>query len=175
MKWTKKKIAFNILQLIFYGVIPLVLIFLTYGSVGNGAAGLGFKIAAPGIILLILVFLCFKRLFINKRMSDAREQLNNLKADLKVKTDAAEVRNIETAIKNLGTVEVVLNSIVPILLTGLMIICCKVMEAGLVRLSGTCGFILISFVIGTVFAVLDAREVVSKHRESNDERTERKH
>lgn len=168
MKWTKKKIAYNVMQLVFYGVVPLALIFLTYGSVGNDAAALGFKIAAPGIILLTLVFLCFKRLFINKRLSDARAQLNNLKADLRVKTDAAEVTNIENAIKNLGTAEVILNAVVPLLLMGLVILCCKVMEAGLVRLSGTCGFILVSFVVGTVFAVLDAREVVSKHREPEE-------
>lgn len=168
MKWTKKKIAYNVMQLVFYGVVPLALIFLTYGSVGNEAAVLGFKIAAPGIILLTLVFLCFKRLFINKRLENARAQLNTLKADLRVKTDAAEVTNIENAIKNLGTAEVILNAVVPLLLMGLVILCCKVMEAGLVRLSGTCGFILVSFVVGMVFAVLDAREVVSKHKETEE-------
>ena len=168
MKWTKKKIAYNVMQLVFYGVVPLALIVLTYGSVGNDAAALGFKIAAPGIILLVLVFLCFKRLFINKRLENARAQLNSLKADLRVKTDAAEVTNIENAIKNLGTTEVILNAVVPLLLMGLVILCCKVMEAGLVRLSGTCGFILVSFVVGTVFAVLDAREVVSKHKETEE-------
>ena len=168
MKWTKKKIAYNVMQLVFYGVVPLALIFLTYVSVGNDAAALGFKIAAPGIILLTLVFLCFKRLFINKRLENARAQLNSLKADLRVKTDAAEVTNIENAIKNLGTAEVILNAVVPLLLMGLVILCCKVMEAGLVRLSGTCGFILVSFVVGTVFAVPDASEVVSKYREPEE-------
>lgn len=87
---------------------------------------------------------------------------------MRVKTDAAEVTNIENAIKNLGTAEVILNAVVPLLLMGLVILCCKVMEAGLVRLSGTCGFILVSFVVGTVFAVLDAREVVSKHKETEE-------
>lgn len=164
MKWTKKKIAYNILQLVFYGVAPLVLVFLLYGNIGHTREAVGFKIAVPGIILLVLLFLCFKKLWINKKLADAHSQLNQLKASLKVKTDAAEVTNIEQAIKNLGTLEVVLNAVVPVLLFTLLIICCKVMEAQLVKLSGTCGFILLSYITGTIFAVLDAREVKSKHK-----------
>lgn len=165
MRWTKKKVLYNVLQLVFYGVVPLVLIILTYGNLGYTTEAMGFKIAAPGIILLILAFVCFKKLFINKRLADAHSQLNQLKADLKVKVDAAEVANIESAINNLGTAEVILNAVVPVLMLLLLILCCKVMEAQLVKLSGTCGFILISYLLGTIFAVLDAREVKSKHME----------
>ena len=164
MKWTKKKVAYNVLQLVFYGVVPLVLIFLLYGNMGHTKDAIGFKIAAPGLVLVVLVFLCFKKLFINKRLSDAHSQLNQLKADLKVKTDSAEVTNIENAIKNLGTAEVLLNAVVPVLLFLLLILCCKVMEAQIVKLSGTCGFILLSYLTGTVFAVLDAREIHGKHK-----------
>ena len=164
MKWTKKKVAYNVLQLIFYGIVPLVLIFLLYGNLGHTKEAVGFKIAAPGLILLVLVFLCFKKLFVNQKLMDAHSQLNQLKADLKVKTDAAEVTNMENAIKNLGTVEVLLNAVVPVLLFLLLILCCKVMEEQLVKLSGVCGFILLSYLVGTVFAVLDAREVHGKHK-----------
>lgn len=165
MKWTKKKIAYNVLQLVFYGVAPLALVFLLYGNLGDTGQAVGFKIAAPGLLILVLLFLCFKKLFINKKLADAHGQLNQLKASLKVKTDAAEVTNIENAVKNLGTVEILLNAVVPLLLFLLLILCCKVMEAQLVKLSGTCGFILLSYIAGTVFAVLDAREVKSKHKE----------
>ncbi len=164
MKWTKKKVAYNVLQLVFYGVVPLVLIFLLYGNMGHTKDAIGFKIAAPGLVLVVLVFLCFKKLFINKRLADAHSQRNQLKADLKVKTDSAEVTNIENAIKNLGTAEVLLNAVVPVLLFLLLILCCKVMEAQIVKLSGTCGFILLSYLTGTVFAVLDAREIHGKHK-----------
>ena len=164
MKWTKKKVAYNVLQLVFYGVVPLVLIFLLYGNMGHTKDAIGFKIAVPGLVLIVLVFLCFKKVFINKKLSDAHSQLNQLKADLKVKTDSAEVTNIENAIKNLGTAEVLLNAVVPVLLFLLLILCCKVMEAQIVKLSGTCGFILLSYLTGTVFAVLDAREIHGKHK-----------
>ena len=163
MKWTKKKIVYNVLMLVFYGVIPLVLIFMQYSNLGHSTDETVFKIAAPGILLLILVYLCFKKLFINKKLTDAHAQLNQLKADLRVKTDSGEVANIEKAIKNLGTLDVALNAVVPILLFVLTIVCCKVMEQGLVKLSGTCGFILLSYAVGLIFAVLDAREVKSKN------------
>ena len=61
MKWTKKKVAYNVLQLVFYGVVPLVLIFLLYGNMGHTKDAIGFKIAAPGLVLVVLVFLCFKK------------------------------------------------------------------------------------------------------------------
>lgn len=168
MKLTKKKLLYNVLQLVFYGVLPLLLIFFLYGNIGHTREAVGFKIAAPGIILLVLAFLCFKKLFINRKLADAHAQLNHLKADLKVKTDTAEVTNIENAVKNLGTLEVVLNAVVPVLLFLLLILCCKVMEAQLIKLSGTCGFILLSYITGTIFAVLDAREVKSKHKEKGN-------
>lgn len=168
MKWTKKKILYNVLQLVFYGILPLALIFLLYGNLGNTKEAVGFKIAAPGLLVLALAFLCFKKLFISKKLADAHSQCNQLKADLKVETDAGKIANTESAIKNLGTLEVVLNTVVPTLLFLLMILCCKVMEAQLVKLSGTCGFILLSYIAGTVFAVLDAREVVSKYKKEEE-------
>lgn len=57
-----------------------------------------------------------------------------------------------------------LNAVVPVLLFLLLILCCKVMEAQIVKLSGTCGFILLSYLTGTVFTVLDAREIHGKHK-----------
>jgi len=171
MQWTKKKIAYNVLQLVFYGVVPLVLVFMLYGNMGHTKQAVGFKIAAPGILIVVLVFMCFKKLFITKKLSDAHDRLNKHKADLEVKTDQTEIANIEQHIKSYQTVEVVLRSVVPILLFLLLIMCCKVMEAQIVKLSGACGFILVSYLIGTVFAILDAREIHSKHKTENQKWT----
>lgn len=44
-----------------------------------------------------------------------------------------------------------------------IIIACKALEAQLVQLSGCMGLITISYVIGTAFGILAAREVKSKH------------
>lgn len=168
MKWTRKKIAYNVFQLVFYGVVPLVLVFMLYGNLGHTRQAVGFKITAPGILIMILVFMCFKKLFINKKLSDAHDRLNKHKADLEVKTDQTEIANIEQQIKNYQTSEVLIRSVVPILLFSLLIMCCKVMEAQLVKLSGTCGFILCSYLVGTVFAILDAREVRGKHKSEGE-------
>lgn len=168
MKWTKKKVLYNVLQLVFYGVVPLALIFMLYGNLGDTKAAVGFKLAAPGILLLVLAFLSFKKVFISRKLADAHAQLNTLKADLKVKTESAEVKNIENAVKTIGTAEVLLGAIVPVLLFALLILCCVVMEEQLVKMSGTCGFILLSYLAGTVFAVLDAREIKSKNLEKEE-------
>lgn len=170
MKLTKKKILYNVLQLVFYGLVPLTLIFLLYGNLGKTNEAVGFKIAAPGIILLILVFLVFKKLFINKKLADAHSRWNKDVADFEVETNAERRENQRRQIQHYGTIEVLLNAVVPVLLFMLLILCCKVMEAQLVKLSGTCGFILLSYICGTVFAVLDAREVTCKIKKKKEKK-----
>lgn len=168
MKWTKKKVLYNILQLVFYGVVPLALIFLLYGNIGHTKEAVGFKIAAPGIILSVLAFLCLKKLFINKKLADVHARWNKDVAEFEVKTDLKELENLRGKIRQYGTMEVLINAVVPVLLFLLLILCCKVMEAQLVKLSGTCGFILMSYIAGTLFAVLDAREVVRKNEKKKE-------
>lgn len=168
MKWTKRKVIYNVLQIVFYALVPMGLIFALYGNLGHTTEAVGFKIAAPGLLLSVLVFLCVKKLYLNRKLTDAHDRWNKDLADFEVETDAERKENLRKKIQYYGTMEVVLNAVVPILLFLLLILCCKVMEAQLVKLSGACGLILISYLVGTVFAVLDAREIKSGKKEKAD-------
>ena len=83
-------------------------------------------------------------------------------ADLKTKQDKTELKALEREIKNIRTIEAVLNSIMPLLFLIAALTAFNALEAQLVKLSATLGWISISFCIGIVFNVLYSREVFAK-------------
>lgn len=162
MRLTKKRIIFFLLHLLFSAVAPIVLVIVQYSNIGATTAAVGFKIGITGILLLLFLFWVIKKLFIDNRLADLKAQSNVMLANLKTKQDETEVKALEREIRHIKTIEAVVGSIMPMLLFGAAIICFKALEAQLVKLSATLGFIAISFLIGTVFNVLCAREIHGK-------------
>lgn len=168
MKLTKKRVIFFILQVIFSAIAPIILVIIQYSNIGNTKEAIGFKISITGIILLIFLFWVIKRLFIDKKLADLKMQCNVMLADLKTKQNEAEIKALEYEIKNIRTLEAVLNSILPILFLGATFIAFKALEDQLVKLSSTLGWIIVSFCIGTIFNVLYSREVHSKKHKGDN-------
>lgn len=164
MKLTKKRIIFFILHLLFSAVIPIALVIVRYSTIANTGAAVGFKISITGISLLIFVFWVVKKLFIDRKLADLKAQSNVMFADLKTKQDPAEIAALEKELKNIRTIEVIFSSLIPLLFIVAAIIAFKALEAQLVTLSATLGYIAISFFIGLVFNILYSREIHAKNR-----------
>lgn len=164
MKLTKKRIIFFILHLLFSAVIPIALVIVRYSTIANTGAAVGFKISITGILLLIFVFWVVKKLFIDRKLADLKAQSNVMFADLKTKQDPAEIAALEKELKNIRTIEVIFSSLIPLLFIVAAIIAFKALEAQLVTLSATLGYIAISFFIGLVFNILYSREIHAKNR-----------
>lgn len=164
MKLTKKRIIFFILHLLFSAVIPIALVIVRYSTIANTGAAVGFKISITGILLLIFVFWVIKKLFIDRKLSDLKAQSNVMFADLKTKQDPAEIAALEKELKNIRTIEVIFSSLIPLLFIVAAIVAFKALEAQLVTLSATLGYIAISFFIGLVFNILYSREIHAKNR-----------
>ena len=162
MKLTKKKLAYTILSVVFLAVVPLGLIAWQYSSVGEEAAA--FKVGITGVMLVVAVFLMLKKIFFNRWLENQRAQINAHRADIKIETDAAKLENLERELRHAQTIECVLNAILPFVLFLGAILACKAMEAGVIRLGNVMAMITASYVVGVVFDVLAAREVVSKNR-----------
>lgn len=162
MKLTKKKLVYTVLELLFIGVIPVVLIMTQYGQIQSDK----FKLGLTGILLVLLVFLILKKVVLRRYFDSLRGQIVNFQSDLKTENDPGKIENIERELRNARTVETVFNAIMPFVFLVLMYCMCRALEAQLVKLSGVIGFIGISFVVGTVFSVLSAREIVSKNKEN---------
>ncbi len=160
MKTTKKLIIYTAAQALFYAVAPLVFIFIQYGDTSGG---LQYKLPL-GILLFIFVVIIFaKNTLLKPRLQKLSAQIAQHEADLSVESDANKIANIETELKHKRTTETVLNSVAPVLLLAALLIACKAMENAVMQLSGAIGFTLASYVVGTVFGVLAAREVHGKH------------
>lgn len=162
MKVTKKRVIFFILHLLFSAVIPIALVIVRYSTIGSSNGAVGFKVSITGILLLILVFWVIKKLFIDRKLNDLKEQSNVMLADLKTKQDPAELAAIEKALKSIKTTETIFSNIIPILFIVAAIVAFKALEAQLIKLSATLGFIAVSYAIGLIFNVLYSREIHHK-------------
>ena len=164
MKMTKKRLAFFLLHLLFSAVVPIALVIARYSTVADTKAAVGFKISITGVLLLIFVFWVIKKLFIDRKLADLKAQSNVMFADLKTKQDPAELAALEKELKNIRTIEVIFGSLIPLLFIVAAIIAFKALEAQLVTLSATLGYIAISFFIGLVFNILYSREIHAKNK-----------
>ena len=163
MKMTKKRLAFFLLHLLFSAVAPIVLVIVRYSTITNTKAAIGFKISITGILLLIFVFWVIKKLIIDKKLTDLKAQGNIMLADLKTKQDPAELAAIEKELKKIKTTEALFGSIIPLLFIVAAVIAFKALEAQLVTLSATLGYIGISYGVGLIFNVLYSREIHAKN------------
>ena len=154
MKMTKKRLALFLLHLLFSAVVPIVLVIVRYSTITNTKAAIGFKISITGILLLIFIFWVIKKLFIDRKLTDLKAQGNIMLANLKTKQDPAELAAIEKELKKIKTAEALFGSIIPLLFIVAAVIAFKALEAQLVTLSATLGYIGISYGVGLVFNVL---------------------
>lgn len=162
MKLTKKRVIFFILHCLFSAVVPIALVVVRYSTIGNTGQAVGFKLSITGILLLIFIFWVIKKLFIDRRLNDLKQQGNVMLAELKTKQDPAELAAIEKALKSIKTIEVIFSSIIPMLFIIAGIVAFKALEAQLIKLSATLGFIAVSYFIGLIFNILYSREIHHK-------------
>lgn len=162
MKLTKKRALYFSLHALFSAVAPIALVIIQYSTIGDSKAAVGFKLSITGVMLLIFVFWAVKKLFIDRRLADLRTQSNLMLADLKTKQDPAELDALEAEIKNNRTIEAVFSAIIPLLFIIAAIVAFKALEAQLIKLSATLGWVAVSFCIGAAFNILYVRQVRRK-------------
>lgn len=172
MKMTKRRFIFFILHSLFSAAIPFALVIVRYSTIDNTKAAVGFKVSITGIMLLIFVFWSVKKLFVDRKLSDLKAQSNVMLANLKTKQDPAELAALEKELKSIRTVETVFGSIIPLLFIVAAIVAFKALEAQLVKLSATLGYIGISYAIGLIFNILYSREIHAKNGGNNDNKQE---
>ena len=163
MKMTKKRLGFFIMHVLFSAVVPLALVIARYSTIDDTKATVSFKISITGIMLLIFVFSAIKKIFVDKKLSDLKAQKSVMLANLKTKQDPAELTALEKELKSINTIEVIFGSIIPLLFIVATIVAFKALEAQLVKLSATLGYIGISYAVGLIFNILYSREIHAKN------------
>ncbi len=163
MKMTKNRLIFFILHVLFSAVVPLALVIARYSTINDTKAAVSFKISITGIMLLIFVFWAIKKIFVDKKLSDLKAQKSVMLANLKTKQDPAELTALEKELKSINTIEVIFSSVIPLLFIVVAIVAFKALEAQLVKLSATLGYIGISYTVGLIFNILYSREIHAKN------------
>lgn len=150
MKKTKKAWLFFVLQLIFMLVVPCVFIWVQYGELTTK-----YKVSVTAIFLTMLVFLIFKKIFLNKWLKTFDQKIINIETNALSLTDKTAIESNKRAWRNYSVLQLVFSSVIPLLLLALAVITIKVVEQGLIKLYGCLMFCAASIFLGVIFRIAE--------------------
>lgn len=165
MKRTAKSWVLFAIQLIFMIVVPCVFIWVQYGDLTGS-----YKVSVTAILLTILVFLVFKKIFIDKWLKTIDQKKANIETNALSVTDEASIKTNKKAWRNYAIVQLAISSVVPILVLVLATITIKTVEEGLIKLFGVLVFSLISIASGVVFRVGEIYSMKLPHEKKTTEK-----
>lgn len=158
MKRTKKTWAFFVLQIIFMLVSPCVFIWLQYGELTTK-----YKISVTALLLTILVFWAFKKIFLNKWLKTLEHKIVNIETNALTIIEPIAIQSNKKAWRFYSIIQLFMSAIIPILLFALGIITIKTVEQGLIKLYGCLMFCLVSISLGVVFRIAEIYSIKLTH------------
>ena len=158
MKRTTKTWIFFVLQAIFMLIAPCVFVWVQYGDLTQG-----YKVSVTAILLTILIFWAFKKIFLNKWVKTFEQKIINIETNALTITDQSAIESNKKAWRFYSVTQLFFSAIIPILLFALAIITIKTVEQGLIKLYGCLMFCLISIAIGVVFRIAEIYSMKLTH------------
>lgn len=166
MKKDAKYYALWILQIIFYLLVPLGLIFYSYSSLEPTMESTKFAISFSGVLLCLVTFLIFKRTVLKKVLAEYNGELSQLKADMRIETDASKIANLEHEIRKMSCITDCARAI-PVALGGVLaLVACDALQEGIIKFSGVLGFVLLSCLVGFACTIAQDLTIESKNKEN---------
>ena len=139
-------------------VAPCIFVWLQYGELTTK-----YKVSVTAIMLLVIVFWAFKRIFLNKWLKTFDQKIINIETTALTITEPNAILSNKKAWRLYSLFQLLCNSVVPVLLFALAIITIKTVEEGLIKLYGCFMFCLISIVIGMIFRVAEIYSMKLTH------------
>ena len=158
MKRSAKSWVFFALQILFMLVVPCVFIWLQSGSLESG-----YKVSVTAIMLTILIFWVFKKVFLNKWLNSFDQKIINIETNALTITDKNAIETNKKAWRSYSVIQLAFNVIIPLLIFILAIITIKVVEQGLIKLFGCLIFCLVSIIIGFIFRIAEIYSIKFSH------------
>ena len=150
MKKTTKAWVFFILEIVFMLVVPCVLVWLQYGELANR-----YKISVTAILLTMLIFWVFKKIMINRWLKTFDAKIIGIEVNALSITDSEAIKINKKLWRTYSILQLLFNSIIPLLIMVLSVITIKTVESGLIKLYGCLMFCLISIFIGVIFRICE--------------------
>lgn len=158
MKRTGKSWLFFAFQIIFMLVAPCLFIWLQSGSLTSG-----YKVSVTAIMVTILIFWIFKKVFLNKWLSSFDQKIINIETNALSLTDENAIKTNKKAWRDFSIIQLAFNMVIPLLVFILSIVTIKVVEQGLIKLFGCLIFCLMSVVIGVIFRIAEIYSIKFSH------------
>lgn len=150
MKKTTKAWIFFVLEIVFMLVVPCVLVWLQYGELANR-----YKISVTAILLTMLIFWVFKKIIINRWLKTFDAKIIGIEVNALSITDSEVIKTNKKVWRTYSILQLLFNSIIPLLIMVLSVITIKTVESGLIKLYGCLMFCLISIFIGVIFRICE--------------------
>ena len=158
MKKTKKSWLFFSLQLVFMLLAPILLIWLQYGDL-EGV----YKVSMTGILCTILIFWVVKKIMLDKFVKGLSQKIVNIETNSLSITEKTAIETNKKAWRTYTLLQLLINSIIPLLLLVFALVTIKTLEQGLIKLFGCMMFCTISVGIGVIFKVAEIYSVKLTH------------
>lgn len=158
MKRTKKSWVFFTLQLVFMLVAPCAFVWVQYGELT-----VKYKISVTAVMLILLVFLCFKKIFINNWLKKIDAKVIGIETNALSVTDQNAIRTMKKTWRACSVVQTFCSAVIPLLVFIMAILTIKAVEDGLIKLFGCLVFCLISVAVGLIFRIAEIYSMRSAH------------
>ena len=164
MKKTKWQAVFIVCQFICMFVVPVLLLWLEYGS--NAFVSVKYKLSITGIIFVLLFFSLSKRFWLNDSLKKLQAKIANIETDALSMTDRQAIATTKRTYKRYRYIDLLFKLLMPlVLLVGLTIIV-KALEEQALKMYGVFLWSTISFAVGIAFKVLEIHFTKFAHEES---------
>ena len=161
MKKTIKSRLFFVGELLFFLVLPCVLIWLQYGRVDVA----WYKISVTGIVLLLLIFLLAKRLFLTPLINKINQQAAQVEMQQLSVTEPAAIESNKRKFRTLSMWQLFFNSIVPLAVFALALATLKAVEAGAIKMFGVMIICAVSMLLGVLCRIGEIYALRCEHEE----------
>lgn len=158
MKRTKRSWVFFALQLVFMLVAPCAFVWVQYGDLT-----MKYKISVTAVMLILLVFLCFKKIFINNWLKKIDAKVIGIETNALSVTDQNAIRTMKKTWRACSVVQTFCSAVIPLLVFIMAILTIKAVEDGLIKLFGCLVFCLISVAVGLIFRIAEIYSMRSAH------------
>lgn len=166
MKRTAKTWLYFALQIVFMLVLPCVLVWVQYGETTTAT---GYKLQATAIVLFILIFVIFKKIFINKWLKTIDGKIVNIETNALTITDETAIQANKKAWRFYSLMQLLSSIVIPLLVMILAIITIKAVEQDLIELYGCLMFCLLSIIVGCLFRVAEIYSMKLTHEKDEEE------
>lgn len=155
-----KKIFF-VLQLLFFLVVPCVLIWTQYSTAGKVAAW--YKLSLTGIIALVFLFLIAKKLWLDGLLEKCRQKISNIEVQLLAAEGENAIQALKKAYRNLQLIDLFARAVVPILAFVAALFVISAVQEGAVKLFGALALSGVSMICGIVCKVCEIYTAKPEH------------